>query len=96
MKKFLSTGFCFSFSGSVTRPSAHRYHEMARHVPQDRYLLETDAPAIGIEGVEAKPIEPAHLFRVAQKISELRELPYELICRQSLENAQRLFRLEKD
>jgi len=96
MKKLLPTGFYFSFSGSVTRPAGRRYHEMARYVPQDRYLLETDAPAIGIEGIEATPIEPAHLFRVAQKMSELRGSPYELICCQSTENAQRLFQLKKD
>lgn len=91
MARFIELGFYISFSGSVTRRNARKYHRTAENVPPDRMLLETDAPSIATETTVASAVEPRHVLEVAQEIAELRNLPLEEICRLSTENALRLF-----
>lgn len=93
MNKFVDLGLYISFSGSVTRKSARKYHRNAQTVCFDRYLLETDAPSIATESTVASQVEPMHVVEVAQKMAELRSESYETICRQSTENAERLFNI---
>jgi TatD DNase family protein len=89
--RFMELGFFVSFSGSVTRSNARRYHGTAATVPLARLLLETDAPSIATESTVASAVEPRHVIEIAQKIAEIRELSLSEICRQSTENALRLF-----
>jgi TatD DNase family protein len=93
MRRFLDLGFCISFSGSVTRKSARKYHRNAQAVPADRYLLETDAPSIATESTPASEVEPMHLVEIARKMAEIRNMEYGDICRESSENAKNLFHL---
>jgi TatD DNase family protein len=96
MKKFLDLGLYVSFSGSVTRKSARKYHKNAQMVPSDRYLIETDAPSIATENTVASDVEPMHLVEIAQKMAELRSRHYDDICRKSSENAIRLFNIKTE
>ncbi len=89
--RFLELGFYISFSGTVTRSNARKYHKTAMAVPFERMLLETDAPSIATESTVASAVEPRHVFEVARKIAELRSIPLGEVCRQSTENALRLF-----
>ena len=93
MERFIDLGLYISFSGSVTRKSARKYHRNAASVPQNRYLIETDAPSIATEYTVASEVEPMHVVEIANKIAELRNRDYEDICRESSENAQRLFHI---
>ena len=93
MDRFIDLGFYISFSGSVTRKSARKYHKNAAAVPRDRYLLETDAPSIATESTIASEVEPRHIFEIAHKIAELRNIKVEDIGRESTENAKRLFKI---
>jgi TatD DNase family protein len=54
-------------------------------------LLETDAPSIATESTVASAVEPRHVIEVAEKLASLRSIPLAEICRQSTENALRLF-----
>jgi TatD DNase family protein len=94
MNKFLDLGLYVSFSGSVTRKSARKYHRNAQAIHRDRYLLETDAPSIATESTVASEVEPINVVEVAKKMAELRNESYETICRQSTENAKRLFKIQ--
>jgi TatD DNase family protein len=94
MERFIDLGLYISFSGSVTRKSARKYHRNAASVPPDRYLIETDAPSIATESTVASEVEPMHVVEIANKIAELRNRDYEDICRESSENAQRLFNIK--
>jgi TatD DNase family protein len=94
MKNFLNLGLYVSFSGSVTRKSARKYHKNAQMVPSDRYLIETDAPSIATESTVASNVEPMHLGEIVQKMAELRSRNDEDICRESSENARRLFNIK--
>lgn len=89
--RFADLDYYFSFSGSVTRKNAVKYHRTAEAVPLERMLLETDAPAIATESTAASGVEPCHILEIAQKLAEIRRLTLPQICRLSTENAQRLF-----
>ena len=91
MGRFLDLDFYISFSGSVTRRNARKYHRTAAAVPCERMLLETDAPSIATETTVASEVEPRHTLEVAQKIAEIRAMSLEEVCRQSTGNALRLF-----
>ncbi len=91
MARFLELGFYISFSGSVTRRNARKYHKTAAAVPPDRFLLETDAPSIATESTVASEVEPRHVLEIAQKIAELRGMPLAEVGRVSTENVLRLF-----
>ena len=93
MNRFLDLGFYISFSGSVTRETANNYHKNAQVVPLNRLLVETDAPSIATDTTVASDIEPRHAVEVAHKIAELRGISFEEACKQTTENAKRLFNL---
>lgn len=93
MERFLDLGFFISFSGSVTRERAKRYHRNARIVPAERFLLETDAPSIATESTVASAVEPRHTVEVAEKMAGLRATPFDEICAESTRNARLLFDL---
>lgn len=93
MSGFLDLGFYVSFSGSVTRRTARKYHRNAAVVPLDRLLVETDAPSIATETTVASRVEPLHAVEVAQKIAEITGRTFDEICRASTENAERLFHM---
>jgi TatD DNase family protein len=95
MERFLELGCYISFSGSVTRERAKKYHRCARLVPAERFLLETDAPSIATQTTVASLVEPSHTHEVAVKVAELRRVSLEEVCRLSTGNARRLFGLER-
>lgn len=93
MNRFLDCGFFISFSGSVTRKTASRYHANAKAVPLERLLVETDAPSIAMETTIASDVEPRHTVEIAHAIAELRGIPFEDVCMHTTNNAKRLFDL---
>jgi TatD DNase family protein len=93
MLKLIDLGFYISFSGSVTRATARKYHKNAEAVPLGRMLLETDAPSIATETTVAAEVEPRHIVEVAQQIARLRGISFEEVCDRTTENARRLFDL---
>jgi len=93
MAAFVGLGFYISFSGSVTRKTAKKYHACAAAVPGDRLLLETDAPSIATETTVASKVEPMHTAEVARQVAALRKVSFEELCRTSTENACCLFKI---
>jgi|SRR5687768_8900745 len=68
----LEMGAWLSFAGIVTFPKAAALHEVARTVPADRYLVETDSPYLAPVPHRGKRNEPAFVSRVAAAVAELR------------------------
>ena len=68
----LDMGFCISFSGIVTFKSAVELQQVARRVPSDRLLIETDSPYLAPVPHRGRTNEPAYIPHVAAKIAELR------------------------
>lgn len=88
----LDLGFYISFSGIVTFRNAAEVQEVAKFVPLDRLLIETDAPYLAPVPYRGKTNEPSYVPRVAEKIAALREVPVSAIAAASTKNFFRLFR----
>lgn len=95
MAKFLDMGMHISLSGVVTFKKALEVQAVAKAVPLDRLLVETDAPYLAPVPYRGKRNEPGYTRYVVEKIAELREVPFEEIAKQTTTNSHRLFRLAK-
>ena len=91
-KAFLDLGYYISFSGNITFKNSH-LPEVAKSVPLDKVLIETDSPYLSPEPYRGKPNEPARVIYVAKKLSEIYDLDYEEIAKQTSNNASEIFRL---
>ena len=87
----MDLNFYISFSGIVTFKNAKAIQEVAKKVPADRYLIETDSPYLAPVPFRGKSNYPIYVQHVAQYIADLRETDIETISRQSNENFRRLF-----
>jgi TatD DNase family protein len=90
-RRVLDGGFHISLAGIVTFPRALELHEVAKMVPLDRLLVETDSPFLAPVPHRGTRNEPAHVARVAEAIAVLRGVPAELVGTAALENFRRLF-----
>ena len=88
----LNLGFYISFSGIVTFKNAKALKEVARQVPLDRLLIETDAPYLAPMPHRGKRNEPAFVRHVAEEIARLKEIPLELVAAATTANFLNLFR----
>ncbi|TAH50066.1 MAG: TatD family deoxyribonuclease [Betaproteobacteria bacterium] len=88
----LEMGFHISFSGIVTFRNAKALKEVAKRVPLDRLLIETDAPYLAPVPHRGKTNEPGWVVHVAEEIARLRDEPLERIERATTDNFFRLFR----
>jgi TatD DNase family protein len=84
-------GAWISFSGSITRPNNRKAGPALRAVPEDRLLIETDAPDILPEGAAGGLNEPANLRLVLAKAAELRGMPEADLAGLTFRNAARFF-----
>lgn len=91
-RRALDQGFYISFSGIVTFKNAKDLKEVARFVPLDRMLVETDAPYLAPMPHRGKRNEPAFVRHVAEEIARLKEVDYMDVARATTDNFFRLFR----
>src|SRR5262245_32486736 len=87
----LSIGFLISFSGIVTFPNAKALAEIARRVPADRILVETDCPYLAPVPHRGKRNEPGFVAGTARFIAGLRGVALEELAAQASANFERLF-----
>lgn len=90
-KKALDLGFYISFSGIVTFKNAKQVQEVAKKVPDDRFLIETDSPYLAPVPMRGKPNYPNYVKYVAEKMAELRGIPLDKIAKISAKNYDTLF-----
>jgi len=89
----LKLGFYISIPGTVTYKKNDKLRSILNMVPENRILLETDAPFLTPEPLRGKNNEPALIVHTARKVAEIRKASIEEICRVTTANAIRLFRL---
>ena len=87
----LDLGFHISFSGIVTFKNAQEIKDVARRVPLDRMLIETDSPYLAPVPFRGKLNEPAYVRYVAEEIARLRDMPLEEVAAVTSGNFFRLF-----
>lgn len=90
-RRALDLGFYISLAGIVTFPSALELKEVAKMVPGDRLLVETDSPYLAPVPYRGERNEPARVARVAEVVAELRGIRVEEIGRMTQDNFVRLF-----
>jgi TatD DNase family protein len=86
-------GLYVSLPGIVTFKNPGELHEVARFVPADRLLVETDAPYLAPIPFRGRKNEPAYVAHTAQKVADLRGVPFADLAHATTANARRLFRL---
>ena len=91
MHRSLAIGFHIGIGGIVTYPNAKEVQAVAREVPEDRLLIETDCPWLAPQFRRGKRNEPAYVRAVAEKIAELRGTAVETIGEITTKNFQELF-----
>ncbi len=91
-KKCLDMGFYISMSGIVTFKNALNVQEVARYIPLDRLLIETDAPFLAPMPYRGKTNHPALVKYTAQFIADLRKMPVDDIAMHTKNNFFNLFK----
>ncbi|CAG7857790.1 partial putative metal-dependent hydrolase YcfH, partial [biofilm metagenome] len=92
-QKALDMDFYISFSGIVTFNSAKEIKEVAKQVPLDKFLIETDSPYLAPVPYRGKPNYPTYVRYVAEQIADLRGMTFEQVAEQSSRNFRKLFKI---
>ncbi len=92
-QQLINLNFLISFSGMITYPSRKSLLGVVKNVSLDNFVLETDAPYLPPQGHRGEKNEPKYVKIVAQKVAEVKELPFELIAKLSYENTSRVFNI---
>ena len=91
--ELVKRGWYIGFTGVLTFKNARKALEVAAAVPLDRLVLETDCPYMAPEPFRGKRNHPGYLYRMAQRLAELRGVSLEEIHRITTENGKRLYRI---
>lgn len=91
-EEFLKRGFFLSFSGTLTYPRAQNLREVAKAIPLERVLLETDAPYLPPQPHRGKRNEPVYIFETLRTFAQLRGMDQTDVERALEENFFRLFK----
>lgn len=91
----MEMGFYISFSGIVTFKSARELQAVARAVPLERMLIETDSPYLAPVPHRGKVNEPGWVRHVAAYLAELKEVPLDRVAQQTTNNFFSLFKIQK-
>ena len=90
-KWLIARGWYIGFTGVLTFKNARKAIEVAGQIPLDRIVLETDCPYMAPEPFRGKRNDPGKIYRMAEKLAEIRGLSLEEIQAITLENGRRLY-----
>ena len=93
-KELVKRGWYIGFTGVLTFKNAKKAVEVASQIPLDRLVLETDCPYMAPEPFRGKRNHPGYLYRMAEKLAEIRGMSAEDIHRITMENGKRLYRMD--
>lgn len=93
-RRGLDMGFMISFAGNFTYPKMKHLHEVARQIPLDRILTETDSPFLAPQARRGKRNEPALVVEVARALADVRNLASEEVAFRTAENFRAFFKLD--
>jgi TatD DNase family protein len=89
----MDMGFLISFAGNSTYPKAANIRDVAKSLPLEKILIETDSPFLAPQGFRGKRNEPAYVAEVAKAIATVRNLTAEELAAATAANFRRLFAL---
>lgn len=94
-RRCIAAGYVLSFAGTVTFRNARDLHEVARLVPAEQYLVETDAPFLTPHPYRGRPNEPYCAAYTVRGIAELRGEDEQIVAECVRRNAERIYRLSQ-
>lgn len=92
-EEVIKRGWYLSLSGIVTFKRSEELREVAKMVPLDQLLIETDTPYLAPQSKRGKMNEPAYVVETAQKIAEVKGISVEELAKATKENAELFFRI---
>jgi len=92
-RQLVNMGWYIGFTGVLSFKNARKAVETAQSIPLERIVLETDCPFMAPEPFRGKRCDPGYLYRMAERLAELRGISVEEVHRITTENAKRLYRL---
>ena len=92
-RQLVNLGWYIGFTGVLTFKNARKAVEVASSIPLERIVLETDCPYMAPEPFRGKRNDPGKLYRMAEKLAEIRGLSVEEIHAITLENGKKLYRI---
>ena len=92
-RQLVDMGWYIGFTGVLTFKNARKALEVAASIPMDRIVIETDCPYMAPEPFRGKRNDPGKIYRMAEKLAELRGLSVEQTHAITLENGKRLYRI---
>jgi len=94
-KRGLELGFMISFAGNLTYPKAQNLRDVAKALPLQNILIETDSPYLAPQPYRGKRNEPAYVAEVARVLANVRNLPVEEVAQTTADNFRRFFPLTR-
>ncbi|MFC0190360.1 TatD family hydrolase [Fictibacillus aquaticus] len=91
----MEMNFYISFGGPVTFKNARKVKEVAKDIPLEWLLIETDCPYLSPHPLRGKRNEPSYVKYVAETLAELKEIPLEELIQKTSDNAHRIFGLNR-
>lgn len=95
-KEFVKLGFYISLAGPVTFKNARVPKEVAKKIPLEHLLIETDSPYLTPHPYRGQPNDPSYVRLVAQAIAEIKEIEEQTVACQTTANAYQIFGLKKE
>jgi TatD DNase family protein len=94
-RRGLDMGFLISFAGNSTYPKAQNLRAVAKDLPAERLLIETDSPYLAPQAYRGKRNEPAYVAEVAKSLAIVRDLGTEEMAALTADNFRRFFQLHR-
>lgn len=94
-RRGLDMGFLISFAGNSTYPKAQNLRDIAKDLPAERLLIETDSPYLAPQAYRGRRNEPAYVAEVAKSLAIVRDLGTEEMAALTADNFRRFFHLQR-
>ena len=92
-RQLVNLGWYIGFTGVITFKNARKAVETAASIPLERIVLETDCPFMAPEPFRGKRNDPGYLYRMAEKLAQIRNISVEEVQEITTQNAKQLYRL---
>jgi len=93
-KRYIDLGFKLGFGGTLTFPNAKKIHQLAKQIPLEYIVLETDAPDMSGYNHQGQRNQPDFIGDALIALSEIKQMPPEQVAEQTSLNARQIFKLE--
>ncbi len=92
-KRLISLGYLISFTGVITYKNAKKAVEVVQNIPLDKIMIETDSPYMSPEPFRGKRNSSLYVYRMAETIANIKNIPLDEVINQTTENGKKLFKI---